>query len=167
MLSGVQDACAIAVSHGPRRSAWVLDDLHRWGGPPPGANAGRGVLEVGFKARREHARTRLWPPPLPDARHPERSVPSLRCGESAPQHRLRPGAPSSSGWRERLENGGNALRLDVCSPDTVDAGTAPRRADFPPGPPQESRPEEAVVERREAALPAPLGRLVELALAWS
>jgi hypothetical protein len=122
---------------------------------------------VGVTARREHARTRLWPPPLPDARHPERSVPSLRCGERAPQHRLRPGAPSSSGWRERLENGGNALRLDVCSPDTVDAGTAPRRADFPPGPPQESRPEEAVVERREAALPAPLGRLVELALAWS
>jgi hypothetical protein len=41
------------------------------------------------------------------------------------------------------------------------------RADFPPGPPQDIRPEEAVVERRESALPAPLGRLVELALAWS
>jgi hypothetical protein len=41
------------------------------------------------------------------------------------------------------------------------------RADFPPGPPQDSRPAEAVVERRDAALPAPLGRLVERALAWS
>jgi hypothetical protein len=68
---------------------------------------------------------------------------------------------------ERLEKGGNALRLDVFSPDPVAAGTAPMRSDFPPGPPQQIRPEDAVVERRESAIPAPLGRLVSRALEWS
>jgi hypothetical protein len=68
---------------------------------------------------------------------------------------------------ERLEKGGNALLLDVFYPDTVDAGTAPIRSDFPPGPPQYVRPEDAVVERLESAIPTPLGRLVELALEWS
>jgi hypothetical protein len=67
--------------------------------------------------------------------------------------------------RERLAPGGNALLLDVCDPDTVDAGTAPRRSDFPPGPPQPRRPEDAVVERREAAMPALLGRRLSRALA--
>jgi hypothetical protein len=68
---------------------------------------------------------------------------------------------------ERLEKGGNALRLDVCYPDTVDAGTTPMRSDFPPGPPPQIRPEDAVVERMESAIPAPLGRLVSRALELS
>jgi len=117
-------------------------------------------LEVGVQDRREHDLPRLVHHPIPDGRHPERSLPAVRVGAIDPQHRLRPVAPSPSVVRARLEKGGNALLLDVFSPDTLDAGTAPMRADFLPGPPQHIRPEDAVVARREAAIPAPLGRLV-------
>jgi hypothetical protein len=68
---------------------------------------------------------------------------------------------------ERLEKGGHALRLDVCYPDAVDAGPAPMRSDFSPGPPPPIRPADAIVERMESAIPAPLGRLVSRALEWS
>jgi hypothetical protein len=68
---------------------------------------------------------------------------------------------------KRLEKGGYAPVLDVFDSYPVNAGTAPIGADFSPGPPQHVRPEDAVVERLEAALPAPLGRLVELALELS
>jgi hypothetical protein len=68
---------------------------------------------------------------------------------------------------KRLETGGYPLPLDVVSLHLVDAGTSASGAHFSPGPPQTVRPENAVVERRESAIPAPLGRLVELALEWS
>jgi hypothetical protein len=68
---------------------------------------------------------------------------------------------------KRLETGGYPLPLDVVSLHLVDAGTSAMGAHFSPGPPQHVRPEHAVVERMESAIPAPLGRLVELALAWS
>jgi hypothetical protein len=64
----------------------------------------------------------------------------------------------------RLEKGDYPLPLDVVSLHLVDAGTSSLGAHFSPGPPQHVRPEHAVVERLESAIPAPLGRLVELAL---
>jgi hypothetical protein len=167
MVAGVNEACDLDCSHGPMRDEWCVDDLHRGGGPTPWATAGRGGLAVGCHDRRDHDLTRLWPHPLPDGRHPARSLPSVRFGAIDPPPRRRPGAPSPSGWLARLEKGGHARRLDVCSPDPVDAGTAPMRSDFPPGPPPPSRPEDAVVERRQSAMPAPLGRLGSRALEWS
>jgi hypothetical protein len=67
---------------------------------------------------------------------------------------------------KRLENGGYPLPLDVVSLHLVDASTSPlartaRQAATT------FRPEHAVVERMESAMPAPLGRLVSLALEWS
>jgi len=149
------------------RDEWCVDDLHRLGGTTPWAKAVRGVWEGGGNDRLDPDRTRLLHHPLPDGRHPARSLPSSRCGEIDPPPRLRPVAPSPSVGLERLEHGGHALRRAVCSPDTGDAGTARRRSDVPPGPPPHLRPEDAVVERMESAIPAPLGRLVSRALAWS
>jgi len=63
-----------------------------------------------------------------------------------------------------LEKRCYALLCDVVSPDTVHASPSSIGSDFSPGPPQHVRPEEAVVERMESAIPAPLGRLGELAL---
>jgi hypothetical protein len=67
----------------------------------------------------------------------------------------------------RLANGGDPLPLDVVDLHLVDAGPSALGAPCSPGPPQHVRPENAVVERMESAIPAPLGRLVELALEWS
>jgi len=61
---------------------------------------------------------------------------------------------------KRLEKGAYALVLDVFDPYSVNAGTASIGADFSPGPPQNVRPEDTVVERMESTIPAPLRRLV-------
>jgi hypothetical protein len=61
---------------------------------------------------------------------------------------------------KRLEKGGYPLPLDGVYLHLVDAGTSSIGAHFSPGPPQHVRPENAVVERMESAIPAPLGRLV-------
>jgi len=160
MVDRVKESFDIDVYHVSIRSEWFFDDLYRLGCTTPGAKAVRGVLEVGFKDRLEHDLTRLLPHPIPDGRNPERSLPSVRFGDGDPQHRLRSVAPSPEGLLERLEKGCSALLLDVLYPDPVGASTTPMRSDFSPGPPQYSRPEDAVVERLESAIPAPLGRLV-------
>jgi hypothetical protein len=68
---------------------------------------------------------------------------------------------------KRLEKGGYPLPLDVVYLHLVDAGTSAIGADCSPGPPQHVRPAHAVVERMASAIPAPLGRLVALALELS
>jgi hypothetical protein len=68
---------------------------------------------------------------------------------------------------KRLDNGGSPLPLDVVYLHRVETGTSAIGAPFAPGPPPHVRPANAVVERLASALPAPLGRLVELALALS
>ena len=167
MVYRVKASCAIDFYDGPMRYEWCFDDLHRLGSTTRWANAIRGVLAVGFNDRLDHDFTRLLHHPIPYGRNPARSLPSVRCGEIDPPHRLRSVAPSPSVLLERLEKGCHALLLDVCDPDAVDAGTAPSRSDCSPGPPPPIRPEDAVVARMESAIPAPLGRLVELALELS
>jgi hypothetical protein len=61
---------------------------------------------------------------------------------------------------KRLEKGGYPPPLNVVYLHFVDAGTSSIGAHFSPGPPQNVRPENAVVERMESAIPAPLGRLI-------
>jgi hypothetical protein len=68
---------------------------------------------------------------------------------------------------QRLEKGCDALVLAVFNPYPVNAGPTSIGADFSPGPPQNVRPEEAVVKRMESTIPTPFRRLVELALELS
>jgi hypothetical protein len=163
----IQEAFDIDIHHIPMRYELFLDHFYRLGGTPLRAKAVRRILKVGFKKWLDHDLARLLDHPVPHCWNPKWSLPSVRLRDIDPQHRLRSVAPRPEVLLKRLEKGFYALLFDVVYPDTVHASPSPVRSDFSPGPPQYVRPKDAVVERLEAALPAPLGRLVELALELS
>ena len=166
-VDGGTDAVASDRDDIPVRDAWCLAHLDHWGGAPLRAEAGGRVWEVGVTARLAHARARRWHHPVAHGRHPEGAFPSVRWGEIDPPHRRRSVAPSPQVVCKRLEPGGDPLPLGVVALHRVDAGTAALGAPGAPGSPPQVGPAQAGVERRAAARPAPLGRLVARELAWS
>ena len=167
MVDGVTAAFDLDFDDIPVREALFCDPLDRWGGAPLRAEAVGRVLAVGGKARLDPERARLVNHPVSHGRNPEGAFPSVRLGAIDPPPRLRSVAPSPQVLFTRLEQGGSPLPLDGVYVHLVDAGTAARGAPFSPGLPPPVRPAQAVVERMESAMPAPLDRLVSRALEWS
>jgi hypothetical protein len=119
---------------------------------------------VGFDAWLDHDLACLLDDPIPHGRHSQGSLPSVGLGDVDTQHRLRAVVPGPQVLRSRLKEGCDALTLHLCHAEAIDARAPPIRSSCLPGPPQHIGPVDAVGERMEPTVPAPVGRPVSPAL---
>jgi hypothetical protein len=81
VLDGVAGALAIGLHHPPSLDAGLLDRCYGLVGTTLGANAVRGVRDVGLAEGRDDPRARLLPHPIPHRGNPSGPWPTVRCGE--------------------------------------------------------------------------------------
>jgi len=160
----VEIALDVRIHHPPAAYQAFFHDFDSLACATFGSKPVRAVLEVRLENRFDHDLTGLLHHPVTNRRNAQRSLSAIRLGDIHPQHRL---------WSVRVrlqvllnlgKKRSHACSFDVVDTQTVRPGAAAVLAYFFPGPPQNIRPEDAVIERVEPSVPARFGRQEELAL---
>src|SRR5262245_15480361 len=164
MIDCVEIALDVRIYHPPPAYQAFFHDFDSLLCAAFGSKPVRAVLEVRLENRFDHDLTRLLHHPVTNRRDTQRSLPAIRLGDIHPQHRL---------WSVRVglqvllnlsKKRTHPCPFDVVDTQTVRPGAAAVLAYVFPGPPQNIRPEDTVIERVEPTVPARFGRQEELAL---
>jgi hypothetical protein len=167
VLEGVEVVVAVGLHPPPAADQGVLHGLHGLVGTPCGSKPVCGVWAVGLAEGLHHTRARRLPHPIPDRGNPPWAWRTGRFwpGPAPPRGRVRSPRPQVvpdlfRKWRASVAF--HRLAAHALTPGRA-AGGAP----LLPGPPPAIGPDDAVIPRLAPAIPAPLGRSVASALAFS
>jgi hypothetical protein len=167
VVNGVNVGLDGGVHHRPAAHQVLFAPVDRLGRTALRSKALGVVLDVGREARLDHPRARVLDHAIPHRGTPQRPLAAVWLGNVPPQYRLRLVAPAFQVGRTGLKEAVPALARNILETTTIGARTPSMRADCLPGPPQQIGPDDAIVERMEPSVPAPVGRSLSPALEWS
>ena len=167
VVDGVKERLHVGLQDPPSAHPRRLPRPDRVPGVPLRAEPLGAVPNAGLTPRCSHERARRLDPPVAPRREAQRALPTVRLRQVHPSHRLRALPPRLPVHRPLVKAALDPAALDILEADPVDARTPPLRAHCFPGPPHHVGPDEAVIPRVDPAVPTPLGRQIQSALAWS
>jgi hypothetical protein len=167
MIQVIEETSDICVNDLPAEDKIILNllnCLHRaalWS-EPIGA-----ILKIGLEHRLNYDSAGLLNDSVADSRDTQRSLTSIGFGNIHPLYWKRPVFSLLKLTVQSFQKFGNTFSLYDLQGFAVDSGSATVRFYFYPGPPQNIRPVDAVIQRMKAPIATLLGREVELALELS
>jgi hypothetical protein len=167
VIDGVEGVVDVRIHHPPSPDEGVLDSFYGMVGTTLGSKAVGGVREVGLADGLDHDLARLLHHPISHRGNPSGALPTVRLGDVHSQHGLRAICPGPQVLPDLLHKLLRPLAFHLLDGDAIHPGRSAVDADLLPGPPQDIGPDEAVIQRVQPSVPAPLGCQVESALELS